>query len=341
MIIQGKDLRDLSSNRIPLKDAIPLDTPFVVYIEPTNSCNLRCSFCPTGNPDVLAKVNRPSGTMKWELFLKVVNELSKFPQQLRRVQLYKDGEPLINKKFSRMVKELKSSGVTKEVWTKSNGLLLSPLKNRELVFCGLDMIGISVKHVSAEGYKKTSGVLIDFDKFVANISDLFTLRNDTVSKLKIYISIADSGLTEDEIQTFYEIFAPISDYCAVEHLHGWSMSGIKDFTLGIKSDTFDGLPLIPKIVCPWPFYTFTVNFNGQITVCNEDFAYTTVIGDVNTESLINIWNGDRFFEFRKMLLEGRRSENQSCENCYYLQCLPDRIDDERFELLKRMEDARK
>jgi radical SAM protein with 4Fe4S-binding SPASM domain len=240
-----------------------------------------------------------------------------------------------------MVRTLKQEKVTKEVWTKTNGLLLNPLLNRELVFCGLDMIGISVKHVNAGGYEKITGKRINFDAFVDNICDLFTKRNDTVSKLKIYISIADSGLTEDEIQTFYEIFEPISDYCAVENLHGWSMSGIKDFTLGIKSDTFDGLPLVPKIVCPWPFYTFTVNFNGKITVCNEDFAYTTVIGDVNNENLINIWNGERFFEFRKMLLEGRRRENPSCENCYYLQCLPDNIDNERAEILKRMENGKK
>lgn len=340
MIIQGKDLRNFTT-RVPLKDVIPLDTPFVVYIEPTNRCVLHCSFCPTGNPDVLEKIGRPLGTMDWDMFLKVVNDLSKFPKQLQRVNLYKDGEPLVNKNFSKMVKILKQKGVTKEVWTKTNGLLLKHPLNKELVNCGLDMIGISIKQVTADGYEKITGKRINFETLVNNIHDLFTLKNDTVSKLRIYISIADSGLTENEIQTFYEIFEPISDYCAVEHLHGWSMSGIKDFTLGVKQESFDGVPLVPKIVCPWPFYTFTINFNGKITVCNEDFAYTTVVGDVNTETLINIWNGDRFFDFRKMLLEGRRRENPSCNNCYYLQCLPDNIDNERAEILKRMENGKK
>jgi radical SAM protein with 4Fe4S-binding SPASM domain len=339
MIIQGMELRD--KNRDKLSDVIPLDTPYGLYLEPTNHCNFECSFCPTGNIDVLNKINRPLGTMKWEQFTEIVRQLKQFPRPLRRINLYRDGEPLINKKFSFMVRELKQSGVTNAVWTKTNGLLLTPKLNEELVTCGLDMIGISIKHVNENGYKKVTNRDIDFYAFVSNIRDLFTKKNDTVSQLKIYISIADTGLSEDEIQTFYEVFEPISDYCAVEHLHGWSMSGIKDFTLGLEQQSFDGIPLIPKIVCPWPFHTFAINFQGTVLACNEDFAYNCVLGNVNNENIIDIWNGKPFFEFRKMLLEGRRIENKSCGNCSYLLCLPDNIDIEKEKILEKMENRRK
>lgn len=31
--------------RVPLKEVIPLEMPFSVYIYPTNYCNFHCSYC--------------------------------------------------------------------------------------------------------------------------------------------------------------------------------------------------------------------------------------------------------------------------------------------------------
>ncbi len=45
--IEAKDLR--CKKRQPLEKIIPLQAPFVVYIEPTNLCNIKCAFCPTSS----------------------------------------------------------------------------------------------------------------------------------------------------------------------------------------------------------------------------------------------------------------------------------------------------
>jgi radical SAM protein with 4Fe4S-binding SPASM domain len=61
-----------------------------------------------------------------------------------------------------------------------------------------------------------------------------------------------------------------------------------------------------------------VNFNGEVSICCIDWRYKTVIGDVNKESLVDIWLGPRMHEFRKMHVEMRRSENTVCRNCEYM-----------------------
>ena len=270
--------------------------------------------------------------MSWELYAKLVKDIEEFGKRLKRINFYKDGESLINKDFCRMVKLAKERDISESLWLKTNGLLLNPKLNEQLIDSGLDMIGVSVTHTSAEGYRRISGVSIDYQDFKKNIEDLYRRRKGC----KIYIKIADTGLTQREQDTFYEEFGGMADYIAVEGLHGWSMSEVKDFRMGTASQTFDGIPLTKKIACPWPFYELAVNWNGTVSLCNEDWVHGTLVGDINRETLKQIWNGKRLYEMQKMMLEGRRSENKVCKNCYYLACAPDNIDDYRPKLLEKI-----
>ena len=34
--------------RVALQEVIPLETPFLLYVDPSSACNFRCQFCPTG-----------------------------------------------------------------------------------------------------------------------------------------------------------------------------------------------------------------------------------------------------------------------------------------------------
>ena len=167
--IQAKEYR--CSNRKPLQDIIPLAMPFVVYIEPANVCNFKCNFCPTGDFEILKRVHRPAGTMSMDLFQKIVDDLAAFGQKLSLVNIYKDGEPLLNRCFPEMVRYLKNAKITDRIWTKTNGSMLNPELNRNLIDAGLTWIGISVEAVSKEGYKKIAGVNIDYERFIENIRD--------------------------------------------------------------------------------------------------------------------------------------------------------------------------
>jgi radical SAM protein with 4Fe4S-binding SPASM domain len=319
-IINAKELR--CQNRQPLQELIPLSTPFVVFIEPTNLCNLRCVFCPTSDKKLLSHVGRPAGMMPMKLFEKIVKDLSEFESPTKKIHLYKDGEPLLHRNLTDMLTLLKQSQVTERIWLKTNGSLLNPELNERLISTGIDWIGISVEAVDAEGYSKVSGVRLDYKKFVDNIRDLFQRRRQCV----IYIKIVDVNLKQEDKDKFYHDFMPISDYCAVENLMGLSYTDSKDFMLGTTPDTQDGLPLVEKQVCPYPFYEMCVNFNGDVSVCCADWAHQTVVGNVNNDSLKGIWHGPRMNAFRIMQLEHRRFSNRACGNCHYIKTVPDILD---------------
>lgn len=328
--IESKDLRE--KNRVALQDAIPLDAPFVVYIDPTNRCNLMCEFCPTADKGLLKSVGRKGSRMEFALFEKVIEDLKAFPRPLKLLSLYKDGEPLMHPRFPEMVALAKSSGVAERVWTKTNAVALNPELNRKLVAAGLDMIHISVEAVSSEGYWKVAKARVDYEKFKANIKDFYDNRGDC----GMYIKIADTSLTPEETAKFYEDFEPISTHCAVEKLMGWSNSGLKDFTLGTNPDTYDGLPLVDKKVCAYPFYVMAVNSDASVSLCGNDWSYKTAVGDVSKQSLMEIWNGDALREFRLMHLEGRRRDNEACGDCYYLRIVPDNLDPYSEQIAERL-----
>lgn len=89
------DLHD----RLELKNALPLRTPYVIYIDPCDTCNFRCKFCPSGNIELMKKAKgRGHGPMDFEVYKGIIDSLKDFPDPIRVIRLYKEGEPQIGKK---------------------------------------------------------------------------------------------------------------------------------------------------------------------------------------------------------------------------------------------------
>jgi radical SAM protein with 4Fe4S-binding SPASM domain len=329
--IQGADLRN--KNRLPLQDVVPLPAPLLMYLEPVNTCNIRCSFCPTGDRDLLRKVGRPQGVMSWSLLRKIVADLKEFPQRLKMIDFFKDGEPLTNKNYPEMASYLRAADVTEKMWTKTNGLLLSPVVSERLAVAGFDMIGISVIAPTAAGYKRIAGVDMDYAKLVDDVGCLYNMRGSC----KMYVKMIDMpGFAQADRDKFLADFGDKCDYIAIENLHGWSRTDLKDFTLGTHPSTFDGVPNKSKIVCPWTLYQLTVNWNGAVQLCNEDWSWQNIVGNVNKSSLLDIWNSDAVYAFRRMHLEGRRMDNAACGSCYQTMSQLDDVDAYRQEILQRL-----
>ena len=88
-----------------IKDVLPLNVPLVIFIDPSNVCNFKCIFCPTGDDKLLSQVNRPKGMMDLNLFEKIIDDLDlmvkKYGQRPAQISLLKDGEPLLKKIYQR------------------------------------------------------------------------------------------------------------------------------------------------------------------------------------------------------------------------------------------------
>ena len=329
--------RYITKDRKPLETLLPLESPLVLFVDPSDLCNLKCSFCPSSDTELLRKHNRPLQFMSIDLFKKIIDDLDEFDNPVKVVRMYGHGEGLLNPNFCNMVKYAKSSSNVEMVDTTTNAICLNTALNYNLIDSGIDRINISVNGLSGKDYKDFTGKDIDFNKFVNNIEHLYKNKHDN---LYIFIKINGDTLQngiEDE-KKFLDIFEPIADAVAIERSQScWSgFDSSKGFVqpvndnIGIYGQEVKG----EVLVCPYIMYSMTVNSNGKVSACFLDWSHKLIVGDVNRESIRSIWHGNSMNSFRKFMLEGKRQYHSYCRDCDQLRKgLPSNIDQYREELL--------
>lgn len=313
-------MRITTENRTRLETVIPLATPYVIFIDPANVCNQKCSYCPTGHPDLLKDTARRPTVMDFRLYEQILYQCEDFPDKIKTLRLYKDGEPLLNPNFADMIAYAKDTGKFIQVDTTTNGLLLNQEVNKQIVHAGLDRINISVP----KGYDS---------EYLANVADLFVTAFDG---MHIFAKIAGDYLTEDERHRFLDDFGCITHDCAIEHtVPCWPGFDVDQINLdvGVYGQPLQGEPQ----VCPYIFYQMAVNADGTVSRCFLDWSYRHIMGNLRSEHIMDVWNGRIFSVLREDNLRMLRHCLMSCCDCQQLKYgMPDNIDPYAEELLRRM-----
>ena len=326
-------------DRTPLQEVIPLSTPFVLFVDPASTCNFQCTFCPTGDRELIKNTGRYQGVLKLDHYKKIIDELSLFPEKIKVLRLYKDGEPLLNKNLAGMISYAKQSGNVPYIDTTTNGALISPERMAPIIEAGLDKINISVDGMNVEQYKKFTKVDFEFNEFIKNIKWLYKNKGNC----EIVIKIPRELITEPQQQEFYDTFGDYCDRIFIENFAPcWPIFDIEERTGFVITEGIYQQQITPTDTCPYIFYSMSVNAGGEVSSCFLDWERKLVIGDTHTQTLVEIWSSKEFNKLRVQHLEGNRSKNPICSQCGQLtHCLPDNIDDYREILLDKFNHVKK
>lgn len=330
--------RIIMKDRKPLHTLLPLEAPLVLFVDPMDGCSLACSFCPTSSTKLMKESGRPLKQMSLELFKKIIDDLDEFSTKVKVLRLYAHGEPLLNRNFCEMVEYAKKSSKIESVDTTTNATQLNPELNRKLAKSGIDRINISVNGLNAQQYKDLTDRKIDFDKYVANIKDLYENKGN----IHLFIKINGDTITPEDEKKFLDIFEPIADEVGIERsFNCWNHFEAKGFTrTGGYNPSEDSIGIYGQknkevMTCPYVFYSFLVQSSGKVSLCFLDWSLKLVIGDVSEESVKSIWTGPKLREARIMMLEGRRKEDSYCKSCNQLiGGQPENLDPHTEELIK-------
>jgi len=260
------------------RDRSPI-LPEIVQIESTNICNAKCVFCPRDD------MHRKQGIMSFDLFKKIVDECAALG--ITHVRVHNYGEPFVDKKLVEKVRYAKQKGI-KEVGMISNGSLITEPVARGMIDAGLDAINISVDASGKEVFESTR-VGLKYDTVIANIERLVRLRAESGKRRpKLILSFVRQNNSADE-QAFIEHWRKIADKIHITDLHNWGG------TLHQQSNV--------NYPCYRPWLTFTVLWDGRVSLCCADFDGHTILGDLNTQSIQDIWNNDAYRAVRREHLE--------------------------------------
>ena len=253
--------------------------PEIVQIESTNICNAKCVFCPRD------EMHRRQGIMSVELFRKIVDECVELG--ITHVRMHNYGEAFIDKQLVDKVRYAKQKGI-QEVGVISNGSLITEAVARGMIEAGLDAINISVDAAGKEVFESTR-IGLKYDKVIANIERLVRIRAESGKRRpKLILSFVRQNNTADE-QAFIEHWRAIADKVHVTDLHNWAG------TLNTESDV--------NYPCYRPWLTFTVLWDGRVSLCCADFDGKIILGDLNSSSIREIWNAGPYRDARRQHLE--------------------------------------
>ena len=97
-----------------------------------------------------------------------------------------------------------------------------------------------------------------------------------------------------------------------------SYQGFEDVDLSNRAGLLEhiGQEDVSFVPCYIPSYLMVITLKGNVLPCYEDFNQSLAMGNVNDTKIIDIWNSEKYKNFRKVLKSknGRKS-NPTCENC--------------------------
>ncbi|AEE50102.1 SPASM domain-containing protein [Haliscomenobacter hydrossis] len=297
-----------------LQRPIQWGLPFTLSIEPTTACNLRCPECPSG----LRAFTRPTGNLRPDFFRRTIDDLYR---DLYFLIFYFQGEPYINPEFLNMVKYASKRGIY--TITSTNGHFLSEENARQTVESGLDRLIISVDGSTQEVYEqyRKSGKLeivlqgarnvVKWKKQLGSktphlIFQFLVVRPNEHQIPDIYRLAREIGIDEVKLKT-----AQIYDYAQGNPL----IPSIDQYSR--YRQTEDGSYRIKNRLlnhCWKLWHACVITWDGMVVPCCFDKDAKYRMGNLQEQSLREVWQQKPYQDFRKNILKGR-DQIDICTNC--------------------------
>jgi len=272
------------------------DYPLLVDLEISAICNLKCPMCYTITDEFKQKVH--AQLIDPVLFRKVIDEIgSKVPS----LRLSLRGEPLLHKDILHFMAYAKQRGV-REVSFLTNLGKLDKTLFVELMEAGVDWITVSIDGLD-ETYDSVRRPLKFKDTLqkIRDIQEIKTSRGKHRPVIKIQ-SIWPAIRSYPE--SYYNTFAPISDLVAFNPLIDY---------LGNDTD----IVYIDDFTCPQHYQRLVIGADGLVMMCSNDEENSVVLGNANTETVHDIWHGERLNKMRALHRKKRGfMDIPVCRKCY-------------------------
>ncbi|MFH0861283.1 MAG: radical SAM protein [Candidatus Altiarchaeota archaeon] len=275
--------------------------PEYVNLEVTNDCNLKCLMCLWHGPDSDHK--RPIGYMREGLWMRVIDELALAKDEIILIASGA-GEPLMHPEYLRILDYAKNKGNEKlRIRFVTNGLLLDDATSRTILELGLDEMVVSLDGFDRDSYNRIRRCG-DYDRVSRNIDKLLRLKSELGYK-KPNIGINVVALPE-AVNNRKRIFGDWID--RVDHIKFCDYTLPDNKVLGVERKSQKRRP------CHLLYQNMGISWEGWAGCCH-DFRGLMPLGNVNQDSIREIWSGKDYPNVRRLHEAGRFDELPACRDC--------------------------
>lgn len=283
--------------------------PFLVEIEPTNRCNLKCSLCLTG----AEMLKRTKGDMPLGGFKRIINQLK---GSIVYLVLYFLGEPLLNLQIFQMIEYAKKHKIF--IRLSSNFNFDNKQNITNIINCRVDELVISLDCATPQtyfAYKKNR----DFERVIKNIKLLIQARRE---KLKPFINLQLLLMrhTENEISEFRKLVRSLNvdrgiikkvrvDSLGIEPKRIFLPKNNKYIRSAYKNNSKES-------VCYRPWISTLFLWDGSVIPCCFDMEGEYNFGNISYLNFEQIWNNEKYIHFRSQMLKGS-NQIPICKQCSF------------------------
>lgn len=270
--------------------------PLLVDIEISSVCNLKCPMCYTITEDFKQHVK--ASLMTEELYTKIINEIA---GKVPAIRLSLRGEPTLHPQITEFIRYAKEHGIG-EVSFLTNGSTLIAENFLSLLEAGVDWITISVDGLF-DIYERIRKPLLFCDtlekiKKIKQIKEEKGVHKPVIKVQSIWPAIRENPTL------FYNTFAPYVDLIAFNPLIDYLN---KDEDIAYDDD----------FSCPQLYQRLVIGADGLVLMCSNDERGDNIIGDINIETIYEVWQGARLNHIRE--IHAKKSgfkEIETCRQCY-------------------------
>jgi len=285
-----------------------LKFPLEIHLESSSRCNSHCITCPRD------KMMRELGELDRSLFKKAVEETANYKMDF--IHLHLNGEPLFLDVDDLVwrINYAKKLNPDATVDFSTNASLLDEEKANKILTSKLDLIMISVDGGNKEDYEKCRKGL-NWDTLIKNVTYLVKRKREFGSCLYIQTGMIPLKQNISSLKEYYKVFQDIG----VDHTGG---SGVQNIGGLIDSNSMRTYLQYNKgdinSPCWRLFCDLSIFSDGRATVCCQDVVGFLPIGDLHTQSLKEIWQGEVMTSIRDKFIYGKKNEIPFCNRCDFM-----------------------
>lgn len=277
--------------------------PYILKIETTNICNLRCAYCYDDRRAPLPG-ERPYGRMTFDQFRGLIDSCGEY---LFKINMYGFGEPFLFPETLEMIRYATAKNIG--VGVSSNLNHRDPDLPRRIVASGLEVLIFSCHGVSLE----TSGRFMrggNADLAFSNLRAVIAARQAAGTKTPfIDWQYCVTGFNEHEIEAARDMAARLG-VDQVRFIRPFFPENAPDdwFSTMFPRQTFthehEASP-----GCSWLYRSAYINWDGGLIPCCRDPRDLGVdFGNVFETPLPRLWNGEKYQAARALLADPARHD---------------------------------
>ena len=329
-ITKKKVFKEDSKDIIAELDYLRSKTPYIYNIETTNYCNMKCVMCPR-----TMFMTRKNIWIEDELFEKLTDKVTKhndkdldkfwnwlendyhyspkdisengfyFSVVSRCLVLHGFGEPFLDKKLIQRLETCKKKQIP--TYFSCTPATMTIEKAKKAMDSGLTVLKFSLDALDERKIQKIRGKKANFEESINKILELIDYKKKNGLKTLLVPCMIDLSIENTDHTMHREFLKFWKDKDVFAYIKSQDNRWLYENDKDLKSKSH-----YENQYCEYPWLSLTVMADGNVVPCTQISNNELVMGNVNEQSLEEIWNGENYKKLREMHVTGDFPKDHKC-----------------------------